>query len=905
MWLSDLFASGALYSALRLLSGRRSGFVGTAPLGSRCQVAERGDESRAEGPRVAGLVFNADRAQLPCHPFSVVVSFLQRLQLAPRLLWACYIMSQLALAGMGASPARGGVMPQPLWGADTGVGELAQIGNTLYLAGGFSVIGPNCGGGLPLDPLAGAPRQPYAKVAGVVYASVSDGAGGWFIGGDFSAVGEQPRRNLAHVLSDGSIAPWQADADGYVRALGLANDTLYVGGEFTHVSGQQRDHLAAITAVCGGLTNWHPDVSGIASAFCSVNAILPSGRTIYVGGDFTTVGGVGRRCLAAVDAGTGRPLDFAPEPAGGMVKALVGTDSTLYVGGTFRTMGGQPKQLLAAVDAATGSVRAWDPHVSSVYYDYDVDPCVSALAIAGDRLYVAGHFTRAGGEMRGGIASLDLSTGGVSDWNPNPIVERNLVRAPVVEALAVHGNVAYVGGYTALGPQQRQNLAAIDLTTGVLTAFDARVVGDVYTLSVDDKCVYAGGQFRTAWNWHLRNGLAAIDMRTGELLPWNPDPGGGFVMAIAADTGAVYIGGRFSQVNGELRDNLAALDPVTGTLMAWNPGADDAVLTLAVTGDRVYAGGFFQNIDGVPRRWLVAVDRMTGRADDWNPDANSLVLAILPIGPSVFIGGGFSTVGGQLRTGIAELDQVSGAATPWNPSADGVVMALAASEQAIYAGGQFQQIGGVPRRALAALDRTTGAATGWNPDPVALPYVTAPRVYSLIAADGVIYASGDFGRIGGADHLLVAAIDTASGEALKWDPTAFNGPMTSLLEHEGVIYMAGGMTRVGNSPVAGLGAWPAVPQEAHVTPELALGTCFPNPSSTSTTVSFVLPVAAQATLSIFDLQGRRVATPMKDQQRPAGPQSVEIHVGGWPIGCYVCRLVVGGRSATRKMLVVK
>jgi hypothetical protein len=126
-------------------------------------------------------------------------------------------------------------------------------------------------------------------VNGTVYACVADGRGGWFVGGEFTAVGGIPRVNLAHVQVDGSVARLRADTDGVVRALALDGRTLYVGGDFTHVAGEERAHVAALSAVTGELTAWNPEVSGIAWGVTTVYCILPSADAVYVGGDFTNV----------------------------------------------------------------------------------------------------------------------------------------------------------------------------------------------------------------------------------------------------------------------------------------------------------------------------------------------------------------------------------------------------------------------------------------------------------------------------------------------------------------------------------------------------------------------------------------------------------------------------------------
>src|SRR5207249_141224 len=73
---------------------------------------------------------------------------------------------------------------------------------------------PLTGGGLILDPVTGEIRDKSPAVAGRVRASVSDGKGGWFIGGSFSAVGGGPPRRLAPILADGRLAGWDAAPEG-------------------------------------------------------------------------------------------------------------------------------------------------------------------------------------------------------------------------------------------------------------------------------------------------------------------------------------------------------------------------------------------------------------------------------------------------------------------------------------------------------------------------------------------------------------------------------------------------------------------------------------------------------------------------------------------------------------------
>src|SRR5512140_2320816 len=89
---------------------------------------------------------------------------------------------------MFAIPAGAQVVRSDFPVVNSVVNAMVRSGNTLYLGGGFTRIGPASGGGVPLDSTSGAPLAGFPKVAGIVQAVVPDGAGGWFIGGAFTSV---------------------------------------------------------------------------------------------------------------------------------------------------------------------------------------------------------------------------------------------------------------------------------------------------------------------------------------------------------------------------------------------------------------------------------------------------------------------------------------------------------------------------------------------------------------------------------------------------------------------------------------------------------------------------------------------------------------------------------------------
>ena len=56
--------------------------------------------------------------------------------------------------------------------------------------------------GAPIDAASTATPPGYSKVNGAVFTAISDGSGGWYIGGQFSQVGNLTRNNLAHILAN-------------------------------------------------------------------------------------------------------------------------------------------------------------------------------------------------------------------------------------------------------------------------------------------------------------------------------------------------------------------------------------------------------------------------------------------------------------------------------------------------------------------------------------------------------------------------------------------------------------------------------------------------------------------------------------------------------------------------------
>lgn len=85
---------------------------------------------------------------------------------------------------------------------------------------------------------------------------------------------------------------------------------------------------------------------------------------------------------------------------------------------------------------------------------------------------------------------------------------------------------------------------------------------------------------------------------------------------------------------------------------------------------------------------------------------------------------------------------------------------------------------------------------------------------------------------------------------------------------------------------------------------LALQAPFPNPVRNQATVRYELPEATEVHIALYDVLGRRVATPV-DGRKDAGRAQVRLRTQHLPSGTYVLRLQASEQTRTQQLTVVK
>lgn len=340
---------------------------------------------------------------------------------------------------------------------------------------------------------------------GFVRTTAAQADGSILIGGSFTAVNGLARNNIARIRPDGSVdQEWNPAPNSSVEAITLdALGNIYVGGYFTNIGGMSRSRLAKITPNATATV----DLAWLHSADREVLTIVASpGGELIVGGNFTTIDGVARNRIAKfATAGIGE-LDMTWNPSASSTVHTVVLDTTgssIYVGGAFTSIGGLARNRLAKLSLAssTGSVDpTWNPNANERVYSL-------ALNTAGD-IFAGGQFSSIGGQLRFRIAKLSGGGTGAVDPVWNPAASTNSV---VSEVWSDGGGWVYAGGtFTSIGGSPRTYLARLSETGAGLVDADWAPVLDSSVATFargSGDSVYVGGQFSSI-DGQLRKGIA-------------------------------------------------------------------------------------------------------------------------------------------------------------------------------------------------------------------------------------------------------------------------------------------------------------------------------------------------------------------------------------------------------------
>lgn len=627
-----------------------------------------------------------------------------------------------------------GGLPGPTVVGDGAVRQVVQRGGVVYALGSFDEIGSFSGPGRVLDAETGADRPGPVFDDGQVSVTLADGAGGWYVGGDY-AIG------VRHVLADGTLDPdFHVGVQGLVTSLARDGDTLYLGGLFGNVAGEDRHDLAAVSASDGSLLPFDVDVTGYITelALAPASGSLPT--TLYIAspagvtaldpatgdsrwtssgfddhvralelGDGVVYVGTGE--LVAIDQESGATVEtFDTDLDSGVVHTLLLDGDRLYVGSDGSG------DRLAVVDAATGEQDpSFDPGVAGGEGSWGAPGGVFDLSLDGDRLWAGGAFTEAGGEPAGGLAVLDAATGAATGTDVPGFHQQ-------VNSVEVSGGAAYVGGHFYLAdPHRTSGLAALDADT-LLPVPGFRATGPIRygDLTVSSNALYVApthfhGYTRPhpPYFWNTTATVHAYDRQTGATLP-------GSTRKVKGLTGITAVGDRLvvaQRLQNDVRyprNRITVYGPTGAEVTSWQVPLRGYVTHLnSVRGDLLVAGSFKRTApNGGPRDTaLLRLDLQTGkRRAYFDTYIDGPVGDVAVQGGSIFATGLFDEVN-QIRgdfPGLAKFDSRSSV----NGQFDPVVRSTNSASSTVPIGSGVVWADADPQNFL---DSTTGENLGLVP----------------------------------------------------------------------------------------------------------------------------------------------------------------------------------------------
>ncbi len=580
-----------------------------------------------------------------------------------------------------------------------------------------------------------------------------------------------------------------------------------------------------------------PDANG------SVFAVVSSGTTVFVGGSFTTIGGISRNGLAAINGSTGAVLSWNPNPdrdgGGAMVRSLAFSSdgNSLFVGGLFSTIGGQTRHHIAKIDITTGNADAsWDPNVNGI-------EGVEKMSVStGDTVYFYGKdFTTINGSVSrpGSIAAVKgTGTGEATAFNPDgfiPITTRYIQVSP-------EGSTVYLGynsqNVTWSG-STRNYFAALNTSDGSVTDMNPLFNQGVFCSVFVGNTIYFGGQFTSINGSFNVQKLAKFDASGGwsnatAVTTWNnttatnPD---GDVRAICYSTNGaeplLYIAGGFFGIGTTERLKLAAVKASDATVQNWDPagsgvqGGLNMRMHISTVNQKIYIADFMSSILGTSRSFLAAVN---GGTDPLPVEMTSFTVA----------------------------QKENSAFLKWTTATE-------------VNNHGFE----VERRNVSGFTSQVSSGNSSNLNPE-----TPNSSWTRIAF------------VDGAGNSNTSHEYTYTDRSLSAGKYSFR---LKQIDRDGKFsYSPEGEVSIDGVPTI-----------------FALEQNYPNPFNPSTTISFTLQLSGHTTLKIFDAIGREVVTLVNENLEAGVYHQRSFNASGLSSGIYFSKLQTGEKVQIRKMTLLK
>ncbi|GIW66777.1 MAG: hypothetical protein KatS3mg095_0675 [Candidatus Parcubacteria bacterium] len=543
------------------------------------------------------------------------------------------------------------------------VQSIVQTPSKIFLAGNFSYLGPYKGNGFLINLSNNLPIDLVDKINGIVWEVIPDDNGGWYVGGDFTSVGNYPIKKLAHILSNGQIDPnFSFEINDTVYALAKKNNILYIGGAFKNFNNTLG--LNYLVAIDLNNNSVDEDFKIIPDDFVFDLVIDQLRNKLYVAGQFVS-----------------------------LFDKINNSSSDI--------------QFLAAININSKLVDE--------NFNLNINNIVHKLLITNDntRLYFSGYFDKVSSLSRNYIAGFDLISKQILlSFNPDiDYVVLDMVQSK-------DGNNLYLGGrFRMIKSQPINYLALVNSSTGnLISSFNCQIESDdnetdiinsVFDVELDSmkNILYVGGSFRKVngqfvpffFRADVKNNQCQLIDEVNSFLPTLNINDRVHVLRLNNDQ--LFIGGRFSSYGGFFKKYLAAIDKNSGNLdQTFNVVVDKPVYKLIYNHQNnfLYLMGYFTKVNNVQRNYLASINladySLTNFKINFSTNTGDFISDIILDGNDLYLAGYFEKINNQNLKYLAKVNALTGQVNDYFHSInlDGPVNALALKDDILYLGGQFQ-----------------------------------------------------------------------------------------------------------------------------------------------------------------------------------------------------------------------
>lgn len=534
--------------------------------------------------------------------------------------------------------------------------EVDSIHQKLYVGGTFDMVGPRRPWNVLVRHNTGAILSTADQANDTVLICIGDGNGGWYIGGRFTKVGDSIRYGLAQVDSLGKVTAFGAGKTlvkgGDLKCMVLHQGKLYLGGKFSSINGVPRRNLAALDAGTAALSNWQPGPDE------AVYSITAAADRIYVAGFFAMIDTAIRFRLAALDTQRGRAFSWNPGVNGNVYSVAV-YDTFVFIGGTFSACNYQTAQGFAMFSKNNSKLLKKINHPASGY--------IYNLKVIDKRLYIFDNYNTVKyyDNTKGEYTPQLIAAYNLSNFTTAPFVANRDYWSGKPLDITKYNNTFYISGnfynsYYSNDSVFRCRFMAVDSATSSILPLTCNFSQDVTSISASASGIYAVGRFISAggvsrsnivrYNMNGKNGKNPEDFQVRV---------NSTVNAIKCDQDKIYLGGTFTKVNNTSRTHIACINYNTNAVTPFNPSigsGGDAVYCINTSMNKVLIGGSFRNAGSLSRYNFAITDSSFGYCFVPVINTNGAVRQIDKFGSYIYITGDFYSANSGSYYGLLRAD---------------------------------------------------------------------------------------------------------------------------------------------------------------------------------------------------------------------------------------------------------